>query len=70
MLEENWLFNYKNKNGINRSIEGVVMRHPRLGHGPSITQALWQEKESIYIAYQAFFPLLQDFCKQRLANFN
>lgn len=66
MEQYNWLFHYSTKEGIQRSVEGMCKRHPRLGN-PVNAMSLFHEKYSyLQEHFNHFFPYLVEHAKNKL----
>ncbi len=58
MKEQNWLLNYKEKWGIERSMEGLVRRAKYLDNFQPAFEAFEAEYELLQSCFQRFFPEL------------
>lgn len=59
MQEYNWLYNYRHKEGIERSIRGLCKRFPILGDPEAALEIFASEEAYLQSCYQRFFPDLQ-----------
>lgn len=70
MKEFNWLYNYKFKEGIEKSIRGICKRHPVLGE-PDMALDLFESKNhELLELFNAFFPDLASESKQFYDSFS
>lgn len=70
MQEYNWLYHYRHKEGIERSIRGMCKRFPVLGD-PDAALELFAENEDYFEScYQRFFPDLQNHVKHWIMQQN
>ena len=70
MKEQNWLFHYSSREGIEKSFEGLSRRAVYLSESAiafSIFNNYYQELEN---CYQLFFPELKNFSSQYLSQLN
>ena len=70
MKEQNWLFHYSSREGIEKSFEGLARRAVYLSESAiafSIFNNYYQELEN---CYQLFFPELKNFSSQYLSQLN
>jgi acyl carrier protein phosphodiesterase len=71
MIEHNWLYNYKNKWGIEKSFAGIVRRAVYIDESAVAYELFNEHYETIKLLYQAFYPDLKKFAElelQRLLN--
>ena len=64
MKEQNWLYNYKEKWGIQKSLEGVVRRSAYLTESETAYKLFEEHYQQLLECYQAFFPQLYAVTKQ------
>ena len=70
MKAQNWLFNYRNKDGIARSLSGLVRRAAYMSdHQPAII--IFEENyEALAKCYSAFFEDVKTFAKAQFIQLN
>jgi acyl carrier protein phosphodiesterase len=66
MKEQNWLFNYKNREGIERSLAGLVRRAKYLDDHKPAFRIFESNYEAISNSYKAFFPELKEYASVQL----
>ncbi len=54
MIRYNWLYHYRNRDGIEKTIIGLLKRHPRLGDSSEVLFALFNNEESLFPFYKEF----------------
>lgn len=64
MKTQNWLYNYQQRWGIEKSLEGVVRRSKYLTESDTAFQLFEKHYEELRHSYTNFFPHLYDFAKQ------
>ncbi len=64
MKEQNWLYNYREKWGIEKSLGGVVRRSAYLTESETAYQLFKENYHQLLECYQTFFPQLFAFTKQ------
>ncbi|MBC9931394.1 ACP phosphodiesterase [Chitinophaga qingshengii] len=71
MQQYNWLYNYRNDNGMERAFRGVSSRAKGLESSPAVIFAVFLEHyEALRDCYQAFFPALQTHVENLLQTEN
>ena len=70
MAQQNWLYNYRQREGIERSFGGLVRRAAYLTDCTAAFQIFNEHYDALSKCYDAFFPLLKDFAFCRLAELN
>jgi acyl carrier protein phosphodiesterase len=66
MESQNWLYNYHNTSGIQKSFEGIVRRAAYLDDSSTAYIAFHQHYEALQACYQSFFPELKAFTIRQL----
>jgi len=70
MQEQNWLYNYRFKEGIEKSFGGLVRRATYLTES-AIAYTIFNEfHDELGECYQSFFPALKDFAFRYLGTLN
>ncbi len=69
MIEQNWLYNYKNKWGIQKSFAGLVHRARYLTESDIAFTIFNEHYDVIKSFYQVFYPDLLKFASQQLLNY-
>lgn len=54
MIRYNWLYHYHSKEGIEKSILGIIKRYPRLGNGPDVLFSLFNNMDLLRPHYHNF----------------
>lgn len=70
MQAQNWLYNYRYKEGIERSFEGLVRRSAYLKESVVAFEIFNAEHENFRQCYTAFFPSLKSFAIHKLNELN
>ena len=65
MAEYNWLYHYRFKEGLERSIHGICKRYPRLGDSSEALRIIDQHFIPLEKLFNDFFPELQQFVQQQ-----
>jgi acyl carrier protein phosphodiesterase len=65
MRTQDWLYNYRLKTGIKRSLEGLVRRATYLSESDTAYNLLLEHYVSLKELYREFFPDVKQFAKQR-----
>ena len=60
MEEYNWLYHYKNREGIEKSIRGICKRHPVLGEADPALDIFESRFDDLKAIYHVFFPVLHE----------
>jgi acyl carrier protein phosphodiesterase len=68
MRQHNWLYNYRYKQGIARSLAGVVRRATYLTESDTAFQLFEAHYAHLQYCYQRFFPELKKFVIDQLAT--
>lgn len=66
MKRDNWLYNYRTKEGIGRSLAGLVRRAAFLTESSTAFGLLNQHEEKLATCYNEFFPDVKQMAKARL----
>jgi acyl carrier protein phosphodiesterase len=66
MTEHNWLYNYKNKWGIEKSFAGLAKRALYITESDSAFELFNTHYGAIKSFYQAFYPDLKNYAEQQL----
>lgn len=66
MKKHNWLFNYKEKWGIKRSLEGLVHRAAYLSDSETAFDLFEKNIDTLESSYNSFFPELKEYVFTRL----
>ncbi len=66
MSSQNWLFNYRNKEGIKNSFEGLKRRAKYLHNTNEAYEIFEKQYNFLQTCYANFFPLLKDFAFQQI----
>lgn len=64
MATYNWLFNYRNEEGLHRSITGICKRHPVLGDSQQALHLITQNYPFLQKLYLDFFPELEKYVSE------
>jgi acyl carrier protein phosphodiesterase len=70
MKQQNWLYNYRFKEGIEKSFGGLVRRAAYLTESATAFQVFNTNYDALAAYYQSFFPLLKEFAIHKLAELN
>jgi acyl carrier protein phosphodiesterase len=66
MKTENWLWNYRTHQGIQRSLQGLVRRAAYLAESETAFQLFQQHYIELKECYTAFIPDVKSFAKQQI----
>ena len=66
MKAHNWLYNYKNKLGIQKSFTGLVKRSRYLAESDIAFEIFNEHYQSMYLLYHEFYPDLKKFAAHHL----
>jgi acyl carrier protein phosphodiesterase len=66
MKRDNWLYNYRTKEGIGKSLAGLVRRAAYLTESATAFGLLNQHEEKLAACYYQFFPDVKQMAKARL----
>ena len=64
MQADNWLYNYRNLSGAEKSFAGLTRRAKYLEHNPKVFECFLENYEAIKHYYTLFFPSLKSFAYQ------
>jgi acyl carrier protein phosphodiesterase len=67
MKAENWLYNYRQKEGIRKSLYGLVRRAKYLSESDTAYNLFIQHYVSLLECYQDFFPDVKQFAKEKFS---
>lgn len=70
MQQQNWLYHYKFREGIEKSFGGLVRRAAYLSESKIAFQIFNEHYEDLGKCYQSFFPSLENFAFNHLAALN
>ncbi len=70
MQSQNWLYNYRFKEGIKKGFEGLVRRAAYLTESDVAFTIFNNEYSNLKICYDDFFPQLKQFAIQQLKELN
>jgi acyl carrier protein phosphodiesterase len=70
MKNQDWLYNYSNADGIEKSFEGVVRRAAYLDSSKAVFEAFLRNYDELREYYQAFFPSVKTYAFSQLTNFS
>jgi acyl carrier protein phosphodiesterase len=70
MKQQNWLYNYHTKWGIEKSLGGVVRRSAYLTESDTAFRLFQEHYDELQKYYDLFFPQLYAFTKQELERLN
>jgi acyl carrier protein phosphodiesterase len=59
MIEGDWLYSYKFKEGLYKSLRGICKRYPKLGDPEIAITYILKNEEVLLSKYYEYFPLLQ-----------
>ena len=68
MKEQNWLYNYQFKEGIQKSFDGLVYRAAYLNESAIAYEIFNQHYHELKSCYMKFFPELREFAFKNLSN--
>jgi len=68
MKQHNWLFNYQYAWGIEKSLAGLVHRAAYLSESKTAFDLFNKRYDEFKAAYQAFFPMLQNFALKKFSD--
>jgi acyl carrier protein phosphodiesterase len=68
MKQHNWLYNYRNREGIERSFAGVVHRSAYLTDSQTAFKLFEENYHKLQQYYADFFPALHQFARKTLQN--
>ncbi len=66
MSKYNWLYHYKEVEGIEKSIRGMCKRYPRLGDAEKALEIFYSKYDLLRDFYHDFFPILMKLSKEKL----
>lgn len=70
MKKHNWLLNYRNQSGIQRSFEGLVHRAAYMNDSTEAFRLFQANTRQLENAYQVFFPELIEFTREIITRNN
>ena len=70
MIRYNWLYHYGSKEGIEKSIMGIIKRYPRLGDADQILFSLFNNIEQLRPHYQTFIKDIKAWSQETLKQFD
>lgn len=65
MKMENWLYNYRTLNGIEKSLRGLVRRAAFISDSTAAVELLHTHYNALRDCYAEFFPAVKQFAKQK-----
>jgi acyl carrier protein phosphodiesterase len=65
MKMEDWLFHYRFKEGISKSLKGLVRRAVYLSESDTAFRLFQDEYSTLQSCYEEFFPDVKEFAKER-----
>ncbi len=68
MNTQNWLYNYRLKDGIRKSFEGLAYRAAYLNESAVAYELFNQHYDELKTCYEAFFPEVKKFAASSLSN--
>jgi acyl carrier protein phosphodiesterase len=68
MKQHNWLYNYRNRLGIERSFEGVVHRAAYLTESQTAFKLFEENYQKLQQYYADFFPALHQYARKTLQD--
>ena len=68
MKKYNWLLNYRNVTGIERSFEGLAQRARYMSDSSAAYRLFVNNIDSLKVNYELFFPRLVDFTRKYIAD--
>jgi acyl carrier protein phosphodiesterase len=68
MKQYNWLYNYRNRSGIERSFEGVVHRSAYLTESQTAFKLFEENYHKLQQYYADFFPAMHEYARKTLNN--
>jgi len=66
MKQQNWLYNYRLRSGMEQSFGGLVRRAAYLTESDTAFQLFEEHYDTIAACYQSFFPDVKKFAFQQL----
>ena len=70
MLSQNWLYNYRYKEGIEKSFGGLVKRAAYLSESAIAYRIFNNDYNALHVCYNEFFPELKQFAIYELNRLN
>lgn len=70
MRRDNWLYNYKDREGIRKSLSGLVMRSVFLSESDTAYRLFNEHYHYLKDCYREFIPDVKQFAKSRLSELN
>lgn len=68
MTLQNWLYNYRTKEGIQKSLQGMVRRAAFITDSTKAIEVFTDNYDELRTCYEAFFPDVKQMAKQKLAE--
>jgi acyl carrier protein phosphodiesterase len=68
MKMENWLYNYRTREGIQKSLQGLVRRAAFINDSTKAIEVFNENYDELRDCYRAFFPDVKQMAKQKLAE--
>ncbi len=68
MKKQNWLYNYRLKDGIRKSFEGLVYRAAYLNESTIAFELFNRHYDELKACYEEFFPAVKKFAASNLSN--
>lgn len=68
MKTENWLYNYRTREGIQKSLHGLVRRAAFISDSTKAIELFNENYDELEDCYRAFFPDVNQMAKQKLAE--
>lgn len=68
MRAENWLYNYRTTEGMQKSLRGLVRRAAYLSDSTPAFELFLQHYDELKACYREFFPAVKQTTKQKLAE--
>ena len=69
MQQQNWLYNYSNVGGINKSFAGLARRAAYLNSSEAVFEAFMVNYNQLQEHYQAFFPAVKTYAFEQFSQF-
>ncbi len=66
MQQQNWLFNYKTKDGMKKSFTGLLKRSKYIAEIETAFSIFLHHQDAIEESYNIFFPELENMCRNYL----
>ena len=69
MRQQDWLYNYANVGGINKSFAGLARRAAYLTSSEAVFEAFMVNYDALKEYYQAFFPAVKTYAFEQFNHF-